>query len=115
MRLAVLILVVLVVLAGLTLATFGWRRRHVPLAISSLHGLAGIAVIVLLVVLDTHYPHNRALIAATVLFVLAATGGLMLFALRAARQSLPSAMVVLHGGFAVVALIVMLIGFAHTG
>lgn len=115
MRLAVLILVVLVVLAGLTLATFGWRRRHVPLAISSLHGLAGIAVIVLLVILDTHFPHDRALIAATVLFILAATGGLMLFAFRAAHQTLPNAIMVLHGGFALVALVVMLIGYVHPG
>lgn len=115
MRLIVLILVVAVVLAGLTLATLGLRHRHVTLAISSLHGLAGIAAIVLLIVLDTHFPHDHALIAATVLFILAATGGLMLFAFRAAHQALPSAIVVLHGGFAVVALIVMLIGYAHTG
>lgn len=115
MRLAVLILIVLVALAGLTLATLGWRRRRVPLAISSLHGLVGIAAIVLLIVLDTHLPHDRALIAATVLFMLAATGGLMLFAFRAAHQTLPSAIVVLHGGFAVVALIVMLIGYVYTG
>ncbi|MGH8281335.1 MAG: hypothetical protein ACRERZ_03995 [Gammaproteobacteria bacterium] len=115
MRLAVLILVMLVGLAGLTLAALGFRRRRVPLAISSLHGLAGIAAIVLLIVLDMHFPHDRALIAATALFILAATGGLMLFAFRAAHQTLPSAVVVLHGGFALVALIVMLIGYAHTG
>lgn len=115
MRLAVLILVILVMLAGLTLATLGFQRRHVPLAISSLHGLGGLAAIALLIVLDTHFPHDRALIAATVLFVLAATGGLLLFAFRAARQSLPTTVVVMHGGLAVVALIVMIIGYAHAG
>lgn len=115
MRLAVLIVVILVVLAGLTLAMLGFRRHRVPLAVSSLHGLAGIVAIVLLIVLDTHYPHNRALLSSTVLFILTATGGLLLFGLRAAHQTLPGAIVVLHGGFAVVSLIVMLVGYAHLG
>ncbi|MGH8278769.1 MAG: hypothetical protein ACRETQ_04275 [Gammaproteobacteria bacterium] len=113
MRLAVLILVILVLLAGLTLATLGFRRRRVPLVVSSLHGLAGLVAIALLIVLDTQFPHNRALLAATVLFILTATGGLLLFGLRAAHQSLPGAVVIMHGGFAAVALIVMLVGYAH--
>lgn len=115
MRLVVLVLVIVVVLAGLTLATLGFRRRHVPLAVSSLHGLAGVVAIVLLIVLDTQFPHDRALIYATVLFILTATGGLLLFGLRAAHQSLPGAIVVMHGGFAIVSLIVMLVGYTHAG
>lgn len=110
---APLILVILVVLAGVTLATLGFRGRRVPVVISSLHGLGGIAAIVLLIVLDTHFPHNRALLSATVLLLLTATGGLLLFGFHAARQSLPGLVVVLHAVFALVALGLMIFGYLH--
>ncbi|MGH8397898.1 MAG: hypothetical protein ACRETA_06605 [Gammaproteobacteria bacterium] len=111
---ALLILVILVVLAGMALATLAMRGRHMPLAVSSLHGLAGIIAIVLLVIHDLHFPHNLTMNAATVLLILTATGGLLLFGFRAGRQPLPGLVVVLHGGFAVVALVLMIVGFALT-
>lgn len=110
MRWALLILVILVVLAGVGLAWKDLRRRPLPLRISSLHGLAGIAAIVLLIVLDTRYPHSRALLSATVLLLLAATGGLLLFGFRAARQSLPMLVVVVHAAFALVGLGLLIAG-----
>lgn len=108
---ALLILVILVVLAGIALATLALRGRHVPLAVSSLHGLAGIIAIVLLVMHDLHFPHNMPMNAAAVLLILTATGGLLLFGFRAGRQPLPGLVVGLHGGFAVVALALMIVGY----
>lgn len=111
MRWTPLILVILVVLAGTGLAWCDLRRRPLPLRISSLHGLAGIAAIGLLIVLDTQHPHNRALLSATVLLILTATGGLLLFGFRAARQSLPALVVALHAVFALAALGLMIFGY----
>lgn len=111
MHWAPLILFTVVMLAGMGLAWRDLRRRPLPLRISNLHGLAGIAAIVLLIILDTHFPHNRLLLAATVLFVLTATGGLLLFGFRAARQSLPALVVGMHAGFALVALALMIAGY----
>ncbi|MBU6510656.1 MAG: hypothetical protein KGQ73_10795 [Gammaproteobacteria bacterium] len=110
MRWTLLILVILVVLAGATLAWRELRRHPLPLPASSLHGVAGIAAIVLAIVLDTRFPHNRELLSATVLLILTATGGLLLFGFRAAHQSLPAPVVVLHAAFALAALGLVIAG-----
>lgn len=110
MRWTLLILVILVVLAGATLAWRELRRRPLPLPVSSLHGLAGIVVIVLAIVLDTQFPHNRALLSGTVLLILTATGGLLLFGFRVAHQSLPAPVVALHAAFALAALGLVIAG-----
>lgn len=113
MRWALLILVIVVMLAGAGLAWRDLRRRPPPLRISVLHGLAGVAAIVLLIVLDTRYPHNRELLSSTVLLILTATGGLLLFGFRAARQSLPALVVALHAVFALAALGLLIVGVLH--
>ncbi|MGA9852495.1 MAG: hypothetical protein WBR15_06130 [Gammaproteobacteria bacterium] len=113
MLLALLILVILVVLAGIVLATLELRGHRVPLQMSSLHGVAGIVVIVLLVIYDLHFPHNIPVNAATVLLILAATGGLLLFGFRVIRQPLSGLVVGLHGGLALAALVLLIVGFAH--
>jgi uncharacterized membrane protein len=113
MLLTLLILVVIVMLAGLTLAILGMRRRQLPLMVSSLHGIAGVILIVLLIFHDLHFPHNNPVNAATVLLVLTATGGLLLFGFRAGRQPLPGLVVSLHAGLAAVALMLMIVGYAH--
>ena len=43
--------------------------------------------------------------------MLAAAGGLLLFAFRASRQRLPLAVVLLHGAFALTALLLMTVGW----
>jgi len=114
MHWAPLVLVILVVLAGLGLAWRDLHRRPLPLRISILHGLGGIAAIVLLILLDTHFPQNRALLSATVLLLLTATGGLLLFGFRAARQPLPGLVVALHGVFALAALGLVIFGYLRS-
>lgn len=113
MLLALLILILLVALAGATLATLGLRGRRVPLRVSVLHGVAAITAIVLLVMHDLRFPHNMPVNAATALFILTATGGLLLFGFRAARQPLPGLMLVLHAGFAMVAVALMIFGYVR--
>ncbi|MGA9855183.1 MAG: hypothetical protein WBR29_07925 [Gammaproteobacteria bacterium] len=113
MLLALLILLLCVMLAGILFAIGGMRGRQLPLIISSLHGIAGITLIVLLVIFDLHFPHNTPVNAATVLLMLTATGGLLLFGFRAGRQPLPGLVVSLHAGFAAVALALMIVGYVH--
>jgi len=50
---------------------------------------------------------------ATVLLMLTATGGLLLFGFRVARQSLPVLVVLLHAAFALAALGLMIAGVMH--
>jgi hypothetical protein len=114
MLLALLILVFMVMLVGLTLAILAMRGRQIPLPVSSLHGVAGIVVIVLLIIRDLHSPHNIPANAAAAVLILTATGGLLLFGFRAGRQRLPGLMVSLHAGFAVAALMLMIIGYLHS-
>ena len=114
MLLVLLILVVGVMLAGATLAGLAMRGRAVPLPVSSLHGIAGIVVIVLLIIHDLHFPHNIPANAAAAVLILTATGGLLLFGFRAGHQRLPGLMVSLHAGFAVAALTLMIIGYLHS-
>jgi len=114
MLLALLVLLFCVMLAGIIFATLGMRGRKLPLMISSLHGIAGITLIVLLVIHDLHFPHNTLVNAGTVLLMLTATGGLLLFGFRAGRQPLPGIVVSLHAGFAAVALALMIVGYVRT-
>ncbi len=114
MLLALLVLLFCVMLAGILFAALGMRGRTSPLIISSLHGVAGITLIVLLVMHDLRFPHNTLVNAATVLLVLTATGGLLLFGFRASCQPLPGLIVSLHAGFAAVALALMIVGYVRT-
>lgn len=114
MLLALLVLLFCVMFVGIIFATLGMRGRKFPLMVSSLHGIAGITLIVLLVMHDLRFPRNTLVNAATVLLMLTATGGLLLFGFRAGRQPLPGLVVSLHAGFAAVALALMIVGYVRT-
>jgi hypothetical protein len=114
MLLVLLVLLCCVMLAGILFATAGMRGRQLPLIITSLHGISGILLIVLLVIFDLHFPRNMPVNAATVLLMLTAVGGLLLFGFRAGRQPLPGLVVSLHAGFAMIALALMIVSFART-
>lgn len=102
-----LVLFLLVAAAGLMLAVLEARRRAPPLPVGALHGVAALVAIVLLVLRDAAHPGNYLVNAATVVFMLAAAGGLLLFAFRASRQTLPLPVVALHAVFALAALVLM--------
>lgn len=109
--LALIALFLLIALAGAVLATLELRGRKVPLPVGVLHGIAALVGIVLLVMHDVHHPHNLLVNAATVILVLNATGGLLLFMFRAMRQPLPGFVLTLHAGFAAAAIALLSIGY----
>ncbi|HET7395153.1 MAG TPA: hypothetical protein VFK12_01800 [Gammaproteobacteria bacterium] len=111
MLLTLIGLFILVALAGTALAMHELRGRKLPLPVGLLHGVAAVILIVLLVIHDLHEPHNLLVNSATVLFVLTATGGLLLFMFRAMRQPLPGFVVMLHAGFAVASIVLLSIGY----
>src|SRR5215472_15809460 len=75
-----------VAVAGATLALLEARGHAPPLPVGALHGTAALVAIVLLVLQDIAHPGNRLVNAATLVFMLTAAGGLLLFAFRATRQ-----------------------------
>lgn len=105
----------LVAVAGAALAVLEHRGRNLSLAASASHGAVAAVLIVLLLVHDLQSPGNRLVNTATVVFILAATGGLLLFAFRASRQRLPLPVVVLHGAFALAAIGLLLAGALGAG
>lgn len=100
-----------VALAGVGLALREMRGSEVPLPVGLLHGVAASVAIALLVVHDLHAPINRLVNSATAVFVLAALGGSVLLGLRFRRKPIDGLVVVLHGGFAVAALLLLVLGY----
>ncbi len=107
MLLGLLILFLCVAAAGAVLAFLEARGHAPPLPVSAIHGCAGLVAIVLLVLQDVAHPDNHLVNVATVVFMLTAAGGLLLFAFRATRQKLALPVVALHAGFALTALVLM--------
>jgi len=105
----------LVAAAGATLAVLEARGARIPLPVGALHGAAALAGIVVLVLHDLGEPGNRLVNAATVIFILTATGGLLLFAFRTAREKLPFAVVLLHAAFALTAILLLTLGYLRDG
>ncbi|HSC48322.1 MAG TPA: hypothetical protein VLG68_09570 [Gammaproteobacteria bacterium] len=105
----------LVAAAGAMLAVLEARGARIPLVVGALHGAAASVGIVLLVVHDIGSPGNRLVNAATVIFILTATGGLLLFGFRAVRQKLPFAVVLLHAAFALTAIFLLTAGYLGDG
>jgi hypothetical protein len=102
---------ILVMAGGAALAVLEHRGRILPLKLSAWHGLLGIAAVVLLAMEAIAHPGNYPVNLAILVFMLTALGGLLLFAFRASKQRLPLAVVVLHAGFAVTALILLGLGW----
>ena len=106
-----LILFLLVALGGATLAILESRGVVPPLPVSAVHGAVGILAIVLLVIHDVAHPGSHLVNTATLVFILAACGGLLLFTFRVSRQRLPLAVVALHAAFALTAILLMTVGW----
>jgi hypothetical protein len=111
MLLALIGFFVLIALAGTLLAIHELRGGKLPLSVGALHGIAALIAIVLLLSYVLHSPHNLLANSAAVMFVLTATGGLLLFMFRAMRQPLPGFVVTLHAGFALAALVLLSLGY----
>jgi hypothetical protein len=109
LKLAV-VLFALAAVGGLTLATLHFRGKNRPWPLAILHGLlaATSLVLLLLPLYMGSVQASAGLKWAAGLFVVAALGGFVLFAHHLQNKRLPSAVVVIHGGVAVVAFLLLL-------
>lgn len=101
---------ILVMAGGVTLAVLERRGRALPLKLSVSHGVLGLLAIVLLLLQGLAHPDNHPANLAVVVFMITALGGLLLFAFRASKQTLPLGVVLLHAFFAVVGLAFLIAG-----
>ena len=104
------VLFAIAALGGATLATLHFRGRSpLPMPLALLHGALAASGLVLLVVAALTQPGFGGLaLVALVIFVAAALGGFYLFAHHLRGRPLPSAVVLIHGGAAVVAFLALL-------
>jgi hypothetical protein len=104
---------ILVMIGGVAFAIRDRREPRLPLKLSVVHGILGVAAIVLLVMFAFAHPGDRPLNLSILVFILTALGGLMLFAFRASKQGLPLAVVLLHAAFALCGLILLFVGWSR--
>jgi hypothetical protein len=105
------ILFAMAALGGATLALLHFRGRNpLPMPLALLHGaLAATALVLLLFAALTQPGFGGLGMAALVIFVIAAPGGFYLFSFHLRGQALPSRVVLIHGGAAVLAFGLLLV------
>jgi hypothetical protein len=104
------VLFAIAALGGATLAMLHFRGRSpLPMPLALLHGLLAASGLALLVIAAVTQPGFGGLaLVSLVIFVIAALGGLYLFSHHLRARALPSAVVLIHGGAAVVAFLLLL-------
>jgi hypothetical protein len=104
------ILFAIAALSGATLATSHFRgRSRLPVPLVLLHGSFASSGLALLVIAAVVQPGFGGLaLASLVIFVIAALGGFYLVSHQLRDRALPSAVVLIHGGAAVVAFLLLL-------
>lgn len=105
LAIAVLLFAVAAV-GGVTMLALHLRQGKLPLPLALVHGAfaaAGLVVLILAVLLA-----GASAVASVVLFVIAALGGFFLFGLYLRGSKLPTPLIFIHGGVAVVAFLILL-------
>jgi hypothetical protein len=106
-----IVLFAIAALGGLVMALMRFGGRELPpLGLALLHGLLAAAGLVALIVALVSHGYTIATIIALLGFVGAALGGFYLFSLHMKKQALPIPYVVVHGGFAVISFVILLVG-----
>jgi hypothetical protein len=106
LRIAVFVFAV-AALGGLVLAIRHFKGQDRPWPLAILHGLLGAAGLILLLVPVITGGVPALAKTALALFVVAALGGFLLFAFHIQNKRLPSPVVVIHAGVAVVAFVLL--------
>jgi hypothetical protein len=106
-----IVLFAIAALGGLVMALMRFGGRELPpLGLALLHGLLAAAGLVALIVALVGHGYTIATIIALLGFVGAALGGFYLFSLHMKKQALPISTMLVHGGFAVISFVILLVG-----
>ena len=103
------VLFALAALGGIILATLHLKKNDAPIPLALVHGLAAAVGLVLLIIAVTQMPSAGLAGVALAIFVIAALGGFVLFAMHLAKKSLPRGLIFVHGLAAVVAFLLLLV------
>jgi hypothetical protein len=108
------VLFALAALGGLILAALHLKTKDAPITLALLHGLLAAAGLVLLIIGVTQIASAGLAGVALAIFVIAALGGFVLFAMHLSKKLLPSGLIVVHGLVAVVAFVILLIALTRS-
>jgi hypothetical protein len=96
-------------LGGLTLAFMHIKKGTAPIPLALLHGALVATALVLLIISVLKAELGGLALLSIALFVAAALGGLMLFANHLRARPLPKKMIIVHGGVAATAFVILLV------
>ncbi len=106
-----IVLFAIAALGGIVMALMRLGGRELPpLGLAIVHGLFAAAGLITLIVTLIGHGYTMATVIALIGFVGAALGGFYLFSLHLKKQALPIPSMIVHGGFAVVSFIILLVG-----
>ena len=105
------VLFAIAALGGIVMAIMRFSGRELPpMGLAVVHGIFAAAGLVALILALVGHGYTAVTIIALLGFIGAAVGGFYLFSLHIKRQALPIPYVVVHGGFAVISFVILLIG-----
>ncbi|MDQ3820852.1 MAG: hypothetical protein M3362_24640 [Acidobacteriota bacterium] len=105
------VLFAIAALGGIVMALMRLGGRELPpMGLAVVHGLFAAAGLVTLIITLIGHGYTIATVIALIGFIGAALGGFYLFSLHLKKQALPIPYVVVHGGFAVISFIILLVG-----
>lgn len=108
------VLFALAALLGLTLAVQHLKKNDASISLALVHGLAAAVGLLLLIIAVVQMPSAGLAGVALAIFVIAALGGLVLFAMHLMKKSLPRGLIFVHGLAAVVAFVLLLMVLLHS-
>lgn len=105
------VLFAIAALGGIVMALMRLGGRELPpMGLAVVHGLFAAAGLVTLIITLIGHGYTIATIIALVGFIGAALGGFYLFSLHMKKQALPIPSVIVHGGFAVISFVILVVG-----
>ncbi|OGU66306.1 MAG: hypothetical protein A2X62_12305 [Stygiobacter sp. GWC2_38_9] len=96
-------------IGGIILAVKTFKNKPLPMPLSLIHGGLATAGLIMLIfgIAATAEPGNA--LIALIIFAVAALGGFALFSFHLRKKDSPKALVLIHGGAAVLAFMLLLI------
>lgn len=107
-----IVLFAIAAIGGLTLVTMKFSGKTLPWSLIIGHGLFAAAGLVALIAAVIQNSALALMNTALVLFLIVAIGGFILFSFQVRKKDLPNALIVIHGGLAVISFLVLLIAVA---
>lgn len=107
-----IVLFAIAAVGGVTLVTMKFSGKDLPWSLIIGHGLFAAAGLVALMAYVIQNPAPALVNTALVLFLLAAVGGFILFSFQVRKKALPNALILIHGGVAVISFLLLLFAVA---